>query len=277
MSSIKYSQFVSPYSRKTSLTGGRRQVQELQSQLADARDELDQLRAERRDEGSTLNLPDLRPSTERKIDLPVLKDFEATRQNIRNYGRGIFKVPPLYRQLVAPQLMLGAERQLPSKPLVDKLLHQYYYSMHRLYPILHWPTFHKQVEQMYASGTWEGVAQVWASVFYAVLACGTLQTRESEGAEEAGRPTVEGVDYMRACTRCINTWTDEFTMDHTRSALLLCHYMTEINMKSAGWSWLGSSVKMAQDIGLHIETGPWGMLEEEMRRRLWWCIYATDR
>lgn len=278
MSSIKYTQFASsPRGEEDTLTPLRRQVQDLQSQLAEAREELAELRSARREEDHMLNLPEIRPSTERKVELPVLRDFESVRQNIRSFGKGIFKVPPLYRQIIPPQLMIGAERQLPPKQLVDKLLHQYYYSIHRLYPILHWPSFYKQVEQMYANGSWEGVAQVWASVFYAVLACGTLQTPDSIDSEEGGRPTTDGVDFMRASTRCINTWTDEMSLDHTRCALLLCHYLTEMNLKSAGWTWLGSAVRIAQDIGLHIETGPWGMLEQEMRRRLWWCVYATDR
>lgn len=258
-----------------------RQVQDLQSQLQDAKQEISQLRTLMREsDGPILKLPEIRPSTERRVDLPILKDFEGVRQNIRDYGKGVFKVPPLYRQLVKPAIMINPERQLPAKPLVDRLLSQYYYSIHRLFPILHWPTFHKQVEDMYANGSFEGVAQVWASMFYAVLACGTLQTLESaspDSPELKARPAVEGVDFLRASTRTVNTWTDEMTMDHARSSLLLSHYLVEMNMKSAGWVWLGSAVRIAQDIGLHIETGPWGALEEEMRRRLWWCIYATDR
>lgn len=51
----------------------------------------------------------------------------------------------------------------------------------------------------------------------------------------------------------------------------------EINCKSASWTWLGSTVRIAQDIGLHRESGPWGVVENEVRRRVWWGIYVWDR
>ncbi|KAH8599482.1 fungal-specific transcription factor domain-containing protein [Bisporella sp. PMI_857] len=43
------------------------------------------------------------------------------------------------------------------------------------------------------------------------------------------------------------------------------------------WTWLASAVRISQDIGLHAETGPWPMIEGEMRRRVWWGIYVWDR
>lgn len=267
---------------RTAANQQSRQVQDLQNQLYDAKQEIAHLNgrlASKRDsDGSNLKLPEPGPpSTERRGELPVMKDFENVRQNIREYGRGIFKVPSLYRQLMPPARMKAEEQTLPPKPLVDRLLQQYYYSIHRLFPMLHWQNFRQQVEELYEAGTFEGAAQVWVSKFYAILACGTLQTTDTTRGELTARPAAEGIDFMRASTRTINTWTDEMTMDHSQALLLLSIYLTEMNLKSAGWVWLGSTVRIAQDIGLQIETGPWGVLEEEMRKRLWWCLYAHDR
>src|SRR5690606_30028910 len=80
--------------------------------------------------------------------------------------------------------------------------------------------------------------------------------------------------YGRMLTDLFN---DEFTIDHARAALLTSIYLFEINRKSAAWTWLGSAVRIAQDIGLHRETGPWGQIEAEMRKRVWWGIYVWDR
>lgn len=258
-----------------------RQVQDLQNQLHEARQELAQkdraLSTMREPEGPKLKLPEIRPSTQRHNETPALNDFEDVRQNIRNFAKGVFKMPPLYRQIIPPITMRGADQPLPPKPLVDKLLSQYYFSIHRLYPMLHWPTFMKEVEDLYQTGTFEGAQQVWVSKFYVALACGTLQTSPRSTGELVARPAAEGIDFMRAALRTVNTWTDEITMNHNQASLLLSIFFTEMNLKSQGWLWLGSAVRIAQEIGLQIETGPWGMLEDEMRKRLWWCVYAQDR
>jgi hypothetical protein len=45
------------------------------------------------------------------------------------------------------------------------------------------------------------------------------------------------------------------------------------------WSWLGSLVGMAHNLGLHLETRMCAIpLEErQIRRRLWWAIYVEDK
>lgn len=259
-----------------------RQVQDLQNQLYEARQELaqkDRALSNMRDhDGPKLKLPEIRPATERRVELPVLTDFENVRQNIRTYAKGVFKMPPLYRQIVPPAVWKGADQpSLPPKALVDELLSQYYGSIHRLYPMLHWQSFKQEVEDIYSNGSFENVPQVWVSKFYSVLACGTLQTSVSSTGKFNARPAAEGVDFMRAATRTVTTWTDEMGMHHAQSCLLISIFLSEMNLKSAGWVWLGSTVRIAQEIGLQIETGPWGTREDEMRKRLWWCIYAQDR
>lgn len=87
----------------------------------------------------------------------------------------------------------------------------------------------------------------------------------------------QGKVYLEASRMLINLWTDEFTLDHARAALLTSIFLTEMNMKSAAWVWLGSALRIAQDIGLHHESGTWSVSEGEMRRRVWWAIYVWDR
>lgn len=36
-------------------------------------------------------------------------------------------------------------------------------------------------------------------------------------------------------------------------------------------------MRVAQEIGLHIDSGPWPAVEGEMRKRVWWGLYAWDR
>lgn len=71
-------------------------------------------------------------------------------------------------------------------------------------------------------------------------------------------------------------WSEDLTLDHARAALLSSIFLVEMNLKSAGWIWIGLAVRISFDIGLHCEAGTWPAVETEMRRRVWWCVYACD-
>lgn len=263
-----------------------KQVQDLQSQLAEAKHQISQLRSMLQHGGAmdvdkqavdvpTLNLPDIVPSSERKHGPPPMGNFDHVRKNIRIYSRGIFKAPPPYRPTVPQASYPSSNLVLPQRQITDQLLSQYYASYHRFAPLVHWPTFQVEVDKIYAAGSFQGAPQIWVSVFFAILACGTLHTTDSS----PGLPTpdVEGKTFIDIAQRSINTWSDDMTIDHARTTLLTSIFLTEMNLKSAGWVWLGSAVRIAQDIGLHHETGPWPVVEGELRRRVWWTIYSWDR
>ena len=87
----------------------------------------------------------------------------------------------------------------------------------------------------------------------------------------------DGHYYLDVSKNLTEAWDEDLSLDHARCALLRSIILVENNCKSAGWICLGTAVHMAQDIGLHWETGSWPSAEEEMRRRLWWSIYTCDR
>ncbi|KAL1641752.1 hypothetical protein SLS58_005791 [Diplodia intermedia] len=223
----------------------------------------------------TLNLPDIVPSSERKHGPPSLSNFDHVRKNIRIYSRGIFKAPSPYRHNAPQPSYPAANLSLPPRHITDQLLAQYYGSTHAWAPLIHWPTFVAEVEEIYSAGSFQGAPQIWVAVFFAVLACGSLQTTDSS--PRAPSAEDEGKTYMEIAARSINTWSDDMTIDHARTTLLVSVFLTEMNLKSAGWVWLGSAVRIAQDLGLHCETGPWPVVEGELRRRVWWSIYSWDR
>lgn len=222
-----------------------------------------------------LKLPDIHPNSERKRTLPTMNNFDHVRKNIRIYSRGIFKAPPPYRQMVSQPPYSSSSVKLPPRHVADRLLTQYRNFCHSFGPLLHWPTFSRAVDAVYSAGTFRGVHQEWVSLFFAVLAVGTLQTTDAPS--NGARPDVEGVDYLNTSQKTINTWTDELNIDQARIGLLISIFLVEMNLKSAGWVWLGAAVKIAQDIGLHCESGPWPVIEGEVRRRVWWTIFTCDR
>ena len=264
-----------------------KQVQDLERQLSMARQQINSFKT-MNDEGSatgsdrgtgnvpTLKLPNASAKERRPGPAPpppVMERFDETRMNIRNYSRGIFKTPPPYRVFGPQPKYPNAELALPPKHIADRLTSHYHGSVHVYAPHLHWPAFMQEYDNAYRVGSFQQSPHIWVSLFYAVLACGTLMDQQPYGAAQES----EGAGYLDMCIRSVNTWSDEFTLDTTRASLLISIYFIETNLRSAGWMWLGAAVRAAQDIGLHTDRGPYPPMEAEMRRRVWWSVYNWDR
>lgn len=260
-----------------------KQVQDLEKQLSLAKQQINQLRVMLQEGGAAdldagianippLQLPESTTKEHRQFPTPM-DGFEDVRRNIRNYGRGIFKPPPPYRQVGPQPLYPHVTHSLPPKHVADRLLSHYRGSVQVYAPMLHWPTFMQEIDALYRTGSFQHSAHVWVALFYAVLACGTLMDPQPNGSAQEG----EGAGYLEMCMRSINTWSDDLTMDYARASLLISIYFMEVNLTSGGWVWLGAAVRIAQELGLHTDRGPYPPVEAEMRRRVWWSIYNWDR
>ncbi|KAL4780504.1 fungal-specific transcription factor domain-containing protein [Aspergillus varians] len=258
-----------------------KQVQDLEKQLWSTRQQLQQLRSGTRSDnlmdldgdGSgqlQLNLPDIGYRPARRPRVPVSHDLSNARVNLRRYGTGIWKVPTPYRQPGPKSLLTADPPSLPPQDVAHHLLAQYYAHIHTTLPVIHWPTFTKEYEDVYRQGTLLGVPREWAAVLFGVFACGSLHTSDPNREEK-------GKGYVRTSCGVIDVWQDTFTLDQARAALLASIFLYEVNSKSASWVWNGSAVKVAQEIGLHLESGPWPVVEGEMRKRVWWGMYTWDR
>ena len=260
-----------------------KQVQDLEKQLALAKQQINQLRSLLPDRGGpepvanephipSLHLPES-TTKERRLGPPMIDGFDEVRKNIRNYGRGIFKPPPQYRYSSPQPYYPHVTHALPPKLVADRLISHYHASVHVYTPLIHWPTFMQEYEDLYRAGTFEHSRLIWVTLFYAVLACGTLMDPQPRNRMEE----TEGAQYLDKAIKSINAWSDEFTVDHVRSSLLISIYYLEVNLRSPAWVWLGAAVRIAQDIGLHTDRGSYPPLEAEMRRRVWWSVYSWDR
>ncbi|KAJ5901562.1 hypothetical protein N7495_002090 [Penicillium taxi] len=257
-----------------------KQVQDLERQLASMSEELQHLRSlllrpEGVDHDDTvgqplLKLPDLDYKPLRRRRVGNSQDFSKVRKNIGNYGRNIVNAPSPYKHLVSKSVVTGDAPKLPPKEVADHLLAQYFNHVHSVLPIFHWPTLAAEYAEVYRLGTLLGVSSEWAAVLFAILACGAIHTNEVNREEK-------GKEFMRVSCSLIDVWEDNFILDRARAALLVSIFLYEINCKSSSWVWIGSAVRVAQEIGLHIDSGSRPPLEAEMRKRLWWGLYTWDR
>ena len=185
--------------------------------------------------------------------------------NVSKFGTGIFKTP--YPRAV-PSLQdtfPGASPNLPPKEAADILLSHYHSTIHPTLPVVYWRSFTEQYESVYSDGHLRKASSVWCSLLFAILACGSLHRSWSDGRQ-----------YLDISKSFIDPWSDNLTLDHARTALLHSLFLVESNNQSAGWVWMGFAIRISFELGLNCEAGSWTPLEEEMRRRAWWSIYAAD-
>ncbi|KAI0998330.1 hypothetical protein K3495_g9865 [Podosphaera aphanis] len=261
-----------------------KQVQDMEKQIAQIKRENFQLRSmlRMRDEKSTidsqrlqkspLQLPKIGSQPRSKQRPLILQGFTCARSDIRRYGRGIFKPPPIYRNIAVQAHFNHPRPDLPPKHISDQLLHSYRGSVHQTMPILHWPTFEHEYEAVYKNGNFRNTSLAWSSLFFAVLAVGCIFCTDPIYNPQKAR---EFIDISQILSDKFN---DDFSIDHARVAFLTSIFLMEINLKSSAWIWLASAVRISQDIGLHLESGgSWSVIESETRRRVWWAIYIWDR
>ncbi|KAF3929485.1 hypothetical protein ABW19_dt0200268 [Dactylella cylindrospora] len=257
-----------------------KQVQDLEKQLAQAKAQIQYLKSISRNSSAdsasevNLNIPELGADPPKRTSPPSNPGLSGIRTHLRDYCRGVYQPPPPYRVNGQQQHFEPPLPELPPRAVADHLLTQFNATVHNVVPILHWPTFVSACEALYQHGDTTRVTPSWLSTFFAVLSCGLLFTADESVLEMYPD---RGKGFSVISRQLTDLFNDEFVIDHVRAALLMAIYLTEINCKSAAWTWLGSTVRIAQDIGLHRETGPWPTIEGEMRRRVWWGVYVWDR
>lgn len=261
-----------------------RQVQDLQHQIA----ELTQLNSHLRTKATFGENGDLeRVDTKRRlsddpqavstgphrITAPAMRNFDHVRNNIRSHSQHIF----LKDQKIASGCRSApSERpELPARGDFARLTRAYQDSIHEWYPIIHWPTFQAEADEVYISKGLEGSTPAWVGLFFAVLACGSLQTDST--APGVATSEYKGAAYFELATQSFMPLTQQMSLIHAQAALLLSIYATEQNMRSVGSMWLGAAARAAQELNVHCVVSMDSAIESETRRRLWWALYTRDR
>ncbi|KAK0639422.1 fungal-specific transcription factor domain-containing protein, partial [Cercophora newfieldiana] len=260
-----------------------KQVQDLEKQMERVRRENASLRRilQERDgqldmdidgvEQLPLQLPEIGAEPRRKKRPTPIHDLARARANLRNFSRGVWKPPAQYRQPLSPETR-DFQHILPPRQTTELLIRSYYSSAHTMTPTIHWPTFQQTVDGLYKQGAPLRVSSAFMSLFFAALAIGRLFI-----AEEEQLRGFSAASLLEQARTLIDPWNNDYVLDNARALVLITMALNEMNLKSAAWSWLGTAVRVAQDLGLQSESGAWPFIEGEMRRRTWWTIYILDR
>lgn len=260
-----------------------KQVQDLEKQMNQVKQENSHLRRKLEGTDGSMDI-EMEPVEElplqltpigsepKRIERPApIPELSRARASMRNFSKGVYKLPAQYRS--ASLAFFDPPRpELPPRQGADHLLHSYYRLAHTMFPILHWPTFQASVDDLY-NGQASKAPPSFLSLFFAVLATGSLFTTETPTSNSFYRPA----ELLETSRKMNDPWNNDFDLDDARTMVLTTLCLNEMNLKSAAWSMLGNAVRIGQDLGLYTETGPWPVIEGEMRRRTWWATYILDR
>jgi hypothetical protein len=213
------------------------------------------------------------PATLHRLPPPAMSNFGHVRDNLIKHSQGIFNTP--HKRKVVSRGSKTVTPQLPAFTQFARLSQAYLENFHVWHPIVHWPTFQNEVEEVYAANTLEGRHSEWIGLFYGILACGTLQIG-SPWNNNAVSPS-SGTAFYEIAAQALSPWPQELSLIHTQIAFLLSVYAAENNTRSVGSMWLACAVQAAQELKLYCETNSKSFIESETRRRVWWAIYVQDR
>ncbi|KAH3916714.1 hypothetical protein HBI56_049300 [Parastagonospora nodorum] len=202
-----------------------------------------------------------------RIVAPVLKNFDQVRDNFRAHAHGIF----------ATSSAAGTTRRstsavppgLPPRADFARLSRSYLDSTHEWYPIVHWPTFQREVDDVYTAKSFDDTTREWIGLFFAILACGTLQTSTATSPESTA--------YFDTAVQSLTPWPQDITFQFAQASFLLSIFASDQNLRSIGSMWLGSAARAAQELNAHCDIITGSTIDIETRRRLWWAIYTRDR
>lgn len=214
-----------------------------------------------------INEPEPRPRHHNPSGGPELA---RTRANLQKLTKGLWRTPQTFHQPATFKLVPVPD--LPARPLVDELLHTYYNTAHSMFPIIHLGTFKAKVDELYENSS-RPVSASWLSMFFAVLAAGSLFSLQTPSQTTFRRPA----EFLDSARRTMDSWNNDCNLDDVRAMVLISITLNEMNLREAAWTWAGKAVRAGQALCLYAEADSWPVIEGEMRRRTWWAIYVVDR
>lgn len=200
--------------------------------------------------------------------------YDAVRNNIRKYARGIFMPSVTY---TLPECSrIGARRsELPPKSLSDDLLSLFHDSFHLNSPVIDWSSFLACYEECYQTNALGAQSYVVVALLFSVLGIGSLQNEACRWKTQDSR--TDGALFYEQSIQYLGRGKGPLTLDHCRVALMLSVYCMETNSRPMCRTWLATALAFATELGLHQEPREESDTNSEMRKIVWFSIYTRDR
>lgn len=156
---------------------------------------------------------------------------------------------------------------MTSASQLEPFVNAYFQTYHRLYPIVHESTFKAQFMEVIAQPR----SSAWQVLLHIIAAIGAFSSAETV-------TTVDQALFKAAKARMSFDLLETGNLTMVQALTLLSNYSQKRNKPNSGYNYLGLAKRMAMGIGLHKEFTTWHAkpLVLEMRRRVWFLLYAFD-
>lgn len=163
---------------------------------------------------------------------------------------------------------------LPTRRTADALMLNFWTYIHPIFPVLHRPT----IESMYKS-VWVSDAEtsnralgedcrIEKAILNIAFALGCQSSDQEDAAES----------FYHKSREYYSTDTIDLPSLGTVQLLVLTGiYLQSTKYASRCWSVVGSAIRYAQYLGLDMEHPGRSLLEQEIRRRVWYSCVILDR
>ena len=194
-------------------------------------------------------------------------NFHRVRDEIIRRSRGLFFVPPAWREPVPDSISEGSvgpyssknlfSPKLPPRLLMEHLLRLFKAEVFPVSPFVDLDLLTERATELYESkaerdehGILLHASRSWLVVFFATLALTAHTVRDEVIMQFYPELSVPiGRDLVDAATFYFGPVTKRNTVDDVRGSLLLAVYYRQLNELGAANIWLGLSCKIAQYLG----------------------------
>ncbi|KAJ3539946.1 hypothetical protein NM208_g5279 [Fusarium decemcellulare] len=179
---------------------------------------------------------------------------------------------------------IGADSMLlPPRRVADGFVESFWRFLHPILPILHKPTFMKSYQLLWATGDELGEDHslnsedpVFFSTINIIFAIGC---QFSDQVATSRKFTMADDLYQRSKALFTDEFLDCPTLPIVQLLLLTGVYLQSTRYANRCWNVVGSAIRAAQSMGLHLErtSVSKSQLEREMERRVWHTCVFLDR
>jgi hypothetical protein len=163
---------------------------------------------------------------------------------------------------------------LPPRDIADTLIETFFVKVHRDFPLFHRAIFQTSYESMWSSVPETDPA--WLMTLYMVFVLALEMTADNGSAQRRREAQSR---YLAKAKTFLPEVIAGCTLSHVQALMLYSLQMHISRERNASWNITGAAIRMAVAIGLHRNgvNPKCGPLERELRKRVWWTIYAFER
>jgi hypothetical protein len=169
---------------------------------------------------------------------------------------------------------------LPNRSVADRLVDAYFDFIHPLNTYLHEYKFRQRYDCLWLrkeAGGEEAAENnlAWFGLVNLVFAFGSDHANHAKLIGSI--PIRNTLFFKRAKTFVFSSLFQAASIDLVQALLLMGQYLHSSLELDNSWIVVGLAIRMAQSLGLHLATSTPNIIDQEVRKRVWWGCFVIDR